>query len=98
MWCNTCTTHFTTKQSVYFFANKLRHRIDNIYEFKIITMSTMKFTWNEDTLDHFKFMSSYATKSEVQKEVQEFVEIDCHLEDGETEEMLVNDLMNQIYS
>jgi len=61
-------------------------------------MQTTKFTWNEDTLNHFKFMSSYATKSEVQKEVQEFVEIDCHLEDGETEEMLVNDLMNQIYS
>ena len=56
-----------------------------------------KFYWDEDTLDHFKFVSSYVSKSEVQKQVQEFVEIDCHLEDGETEEMLVQDLLNQIY-
>jgi hypothetical protein len=61
-------------------------------------MSTIKFTWNDDTLEYFKDLSNYATKSRVQQEVQEFVEVDCHLEDGETEEMLVNDLINQIYS
>lgn len=62
-------------------------------------MSTeYKFCWNEDTLEYFKNLSSHATKSRVQKEVQEFVEIDCHLEDGETYEMLANDLINQIYS
>lgn len=57
-----------------------------------------KFYWNEDTLDHFKFEASYLSKEELVKSVTEFVEIDCHLEEGETEEMLVEDLVNQIYS
>jgi len=38
------------------------------------------------------------SKEELLKSVTEFVEIDCHLEDGETEEMLVDDLMKQIYN
>lgn len=57
-----------------------------------------KFYWNEDTLDYFKFESSYLSKEELVRSVTEFVEIDCHLEEGETEEMLVEDLVNQIYS
>ena len=57
-----------------------------------------RFYWNEDTLDYFFERSIQKTKSEVLSEVEEFVELDCHLEDGETEEMLVEDLMNQIYS
>ena len=56
-----------------------------------------KYYWNEDTVDHFKFTSAYVSKDEVLKEVQEFVEIDCTLEDSETEEDLVSDLMNVIY-
>ena len=39
MWCNTCITNFTNKQSVYFFTNILRPPNDNIYEFKIRIMS-----------------------------------------------------------
>jgi len=56
-----------------------------------------KYYWNEDTVDNFKFTSAYVSKDEVLKEVQEFVEIDCTLEDSETEEDLVSDLMNVIY-
>ena len=55
-----------------------------------------KFHWNEDTLDAFKLEANYMSKEELLKSVTEFVEIDCHLEDGETEEMLVQDLMNQV--
>ena len=55
------------------------------------------FYWNEDTVDHFKFISSYTHISYVQQMVQKFVEIDCSLEDNETEEELVTDLMNKIY-
>jgi len=55
-----------------------------------------KFYWDEDTLNAFKFEANYMTKEELLKSVTEFVEIDCHLEDGETEEMLVEDLMKQI--
>lgn len=57
-----------------------------------------KFYWDEDTLNAFRFVSSYTNKEELLKSVTEFVEIDCHLEDGETEEMLIQDLMNQIYN
>ena len=56
-----------------------------------------KFYWDEDTLDHFRFEANYISKEELLRSVTEFVEIDCHLEDGETEEMLIDDLMNQIY-
>ena len=60
-------------------------------------LNMSKFYWNEDTVDHFKFASNYATVNEVHNMVKEFVEIDCVLEDGETEEELVTDLMNKIY-
>ena len=56
-----------------------------------------KFYWDEDTLNAFRFESNYMSKEELLKSVTEFVEINCHLEDGETEEMLVEDLLNQIY-
>jgi len=57
----------------------------------------MKFTWNEDTLNAFKFEANYMSREELLKSVTEFVEIDCHLEDGETYEMLIEDLLNKIY-
>jgi hypothetical protein len=56
-----------------------------------------EFYWNKETIDHFKFASNYTHISYVQQMVQEFVEIDCVLEDGETVEDLVTDLMRQIY-
>ena len=56
-----------------------------------------KFYWNADTINHFKFISNYGYRNEVLTMVKEFVEIDCVLEDGETEEELVTDLMNKIY-
>ncbi len=56
-----------------------------------------KFYWNEDTINHFIFLSNYGTVNEVYNIVKEFVEIDCVLEGDETEEELVIDLMNKIY-
>jgi|TARA_B100002052_G_C15576240_1_gene460118 hypothetical protein len=56
------------------------------------------YYWNEETISHFQFVSNYTSKNEVSKQVKEFVEIDCQLEDGDTNEMLVNDLLNQVYS
>ena len=55
------------------------------------------YYWNEDTIDHFEFISGYATVNEVYNMIKEFVELDCQLEDGETEKDLVEDLMNKIY-
>ncbi len=68
---------------------------------KNYTMSTTKknkFYWNEDTLNHFKFNSSYQNKNQTIKEITLFVENECSLEDNETEEMLINDLINQVYN
>ena len=56
-----------------------------------------KYHWNEDTMCHFKFISSYINKEEVVKQVEEFVDINCQLEDGDTEEKLVKDLISKIY-
>lgn len=57
-----------------------------------------KFYWNEETLEHFRFNSSYVNKKELEKEVIKFVENECDLEENETEEMLIKDLLNQIYN
>ena len=56
-----------------------------------------KIKWNEETLQHFKFQSKYTGAKEVLDAVISFVECDCIPEDGETEEDLIADLMEQIY-
>jgi hypothetical protein len=56
------------------------------------------YHWNEETISHFQFVSNYISKNEVFEQILEFVEIDCQLEDGDTEEMLANDLMNKVYN
>ena len=53
--------------------------------------------WNEDTINHFKFISGYAEIEEVYNMIEEFVEVDCQLEEGETEKDLVDNLMKTIY-
>jgi len=58
----------------------------------------MNYHWNEETINHFRFESNYDSYANIKERVKEFVEIDCSLENGETEEMLVEDLLNQIYN
>jgi len=58
-----------------------------------------KYYWNEETLEIFKELIELDESFEnIKKEVEIFVDRDCDLEDGETNEMLVKDLLNQIYS
>jgi hypothetical protein len=57
----------------------------------------MKYNWNEDTINHFRFESMYENTEKIEKRIKEFVEIDCTIEDGESEENLVDDLMNEVY-
>ena len=57
-----------------------------------------KFHWSEDTLNHFEFQSSYDSRDKVLQDITLFVENDCTLEDDETEDELINDLINQIYN
>ena len=54
------------------------------------------FYWDEDTINHFKFQNAFYSKDEFLKEVTSFVENSCDIEFGETEEMLIKDLINQI--
>ena len=54
-----------------------------------------RFKWNKDTLEYFKTINKEYPQF-VGTEVRMFVKNDCDLEDGETYEDLVNDLINQI--
>ena len=58
----------------------------------------MKYTWNEDTLDHFKFIANHDTKVKLLYEITEFVEIDCQLEDNEVYQDLIDELVAQVYT
>jgi len=57
----------------------------------------MKYNWNEDTVDHFKSESFYEYRGEMERRIKEFVELNCIPEDGETEEDLINDLIETVY-
>jgi len=58
----------------------------------------MKYTWNEDALDHFKFIANHDTKINLLYEITEFVENNCDLEENEVEQDLVDDLVAQVYT
>ena len=53
------------------------------------------FHWNEDTLMHFNFVEKYVSDEELRKDILDFVEINCSLEEGETDEELAEDLYRQ---
>ena len=57
----------------------------------------MKNSWNEDTVNHFRFESMYENEEKIEQRITEFVEINCNLEDSESEQNLVDDLMNEVY-
>ena len=61
-------------------------------------MTASKYYWNPETINHFQFMSSYLSGEDVLEIVQDFVSVDCTIEDGETEEELVADLTRVIYN
>ena len=58
----------------------------------------MKYNWNEETVEHFRFESYYEYRGEMEKRIKEFVEHNCVPLDGETEEDLVNDLIETVYN
>lgn len=57
----------------------------------------MNIQWNEETINYFKFISSYLDKEKTIQKIELFVEMDCIPEDDESEEDLVKDLINKIY-
>ncbi len=60
--------------------------------------NTKTYLWNEETINHFQFTSSYISGEELYEKIQDFVYNDCTIEEGETHEDLVNDLYKQITS
>jgi len=59
---------------------------------------TPRFNWNKDTLTAFRLESNYISYEELLNEVEKFVENCSQLEDGETEEDLIRDLLYQIFN
>ncbi len=57
-----------------------------------------KFNWNKETIQHFRFQSNYINEKQMRESVKDFVECDCVPEEGETEEDLINNLIEQIYN
>ncbi len=56
-----------------------------------------RYYWSEDTVDHFRFISSYLNELEVHQRITNFVELNCSVEEDEDEEDLIEDLFNLIY-
>tara|TARA_R110002153_G_scaffold262864_1_gene423918 strand:+ start:120 stop:314 length:195 start_codon:yes stop_codon:yes gene_type:complete len=56
-----------------------------------------KYYWNEDTIEHFITESNFQSKEVIREFVADFVYVNCQLENGDTEEELVKDLMSKIY-
>lgn len=63
-----------------------------------VNLSNMSlFYWSEETINYFKFISSYLSKEQTIRKIELFVETDCIPTEEETEDMLVQDLVNVIY-
>lgn len=57
-------------------------------------LNSMEFYWNDETIEYFKNL--YSKDENNYRELWNFVKHECDLEDGETYEMLANDLINKI--
>lgn len=55
------------------------------------------YKWNDDTLCHFKLISSYLSKKEVIEEIKEFIDVWCTVKDTNTEEMMIKDLTLAVF-
>ena len=55
------------------------------------------YKWNDDTLCHFKLISSYLSKKEVTEEMKEFIDIWCTVKDSDTEELMIKDLTLAVF-
>lgn len=58
-------------------------------------MIEIKYYWNQETIDHFQHLNNYMSRKDIIEEIENFVYNDCTIEEGETHEDLVNDLINQ---
>jgi hypothetical protein len=59
-------------------------------------MKTFRYYWDEDTINHFQAMSTITSGEEVYEAIQEYVETECHLEENEVNQDLIDDLVAQV--
>jgi hypothetical protein len=59
-------------------------------------MKTFRYYWQEDTINHFQAMSTITSGEEVYEAIQEYVENECHLEENEVNQDLIDDLVAQV--
>jgi virulence-associated protein VapD len=71
--------------------------IDTLMEERSLTQKCGNMYFNEDTIEHFKQEAQIYDKTTVIELVERFVHVDITLEDGETEEMYIKQLLKEIY-
>jgi|TARA_R110000824_G_scaffold391328_1_gene589036 hypothetical protein len=54
-----------------------------------------EFTWNSDTIEYFKELYAIIPTDDYYRKIEEFVKYECDLEDGETHQDLMVDLINK---
>ena len=57
----------------------------------------MKY-FNDDTINHFQLLSNYVSEKEILRLVNEFVEIDCEYNSNEDKQLLIDTLLQLIYT
>jgi hypothetical protein len=53
------------------------------------------FHWNEDTIEYFKSKNKLGCEGDYVRAITDFVYRDCTLEDGETYQELIEDLISK---
>lgn len=54
-----------------------------------------KFYWNSHTIEYFKELYATIPTDDYYRKIEEFVKYECDLEDGETHQDLMVDLINK---
>lgn len=72
--------------------------MDNITVTKILTTMTIKkYYWDSDTIEYFVDLYDLDGENHMLNRILEYVKYECQLEDGETHEDLIVDLINQVF-
>ena len=56
--------------------------------------NSTRFHWNSDTIEYFKELYAI-NENDYYRKIEEFVKYECDLEDGETHQDLMVDLINK---
>jgi len=79
--------------------DRLKHTDEERLQDLITIVSKLQgvYTWGEETLGEYRKDIPLMSKGKMFSQLEYFVENNCHLEDGETSDMLFSDMITQIY-